>query len=552
MWFPRLFGCLFFVATACGQEAEPVPLPPPANVQRNIETLETMLPAIRVAEQELAAARDELGKAGTEEAKKETGKRVDTLRERTAQLRENFRTIATGVEETAYISEAETPSTLNAEIRELVQPVLDEIREATAKPREMEEMRSALKAWKARLELSNAALRRLAALAPSAAAGSPMAAELASAVKLWSSRKDESESQTRTLQRQIEEREKNTPTMWEAISGGFASFWRSRGFNLLLGLGIGAALFFIIRTTWRSARKRSPPHRTKHSVGGKVVDLIVAAVSILAAVLAVVLVFYLRGDWLLLTLIVILLLGILWASKRAIPPYIDQLRMMLDLGAVRTGERLVYNDISWRVDSLNFFCEFTNPDLRDGVLRLPIRDVLPLHSRPTHEKEPWFPSREGDWVKLDDGCFGKVIIQTPEQTIVLQLGGSRKTYPTEEYLGQNPENFSSGFRVCSTFGIDYRHLAEALETAPKVFCEKISADLEKIVGPESIRSVKVEFANAGTSSVDFEILADFAGDAASRYNVIERQLQASCAAACLEQNWHIPFPQLVIHQQETN
>lgn len=546
----RIFGTFVLgIVLALGARAdEKKAMPPPADVMKNIETLNELYPALRIAGQDLEAARQELTGAITEEGKKEVGKRVDTARERLAQLRLNFRTIATGVEETAYASETEAAASLDTEIKDLVKPLIVELRQMTAKPREMEALRTARETWRARLALAEAALKRANSLAANTPDGSPISEELETAVKLWSSRRDESLSQTRTLTRQIEEREASTPTMWEGISGGIATFWRSRGFNLLVGLGTGFGLFLLVRKIHAVAKNRNPFRRKKHSIAGRLTDLIAGAVAVILAVAGVVMVFYLRGDWLLLTLVAILVLGVLWASKRALPPYIEQIKLMLNLGSVRAGERLVYNDLPWRVDELNFFCEFRNPDLRDGVLRLPVKDVLAMASRPVEQDEPWFPTREGDWVKLDDATFGKIILQSPEQTTVLRLGGSRKTYRTSEYLEQNPENLSCGFRVTSRFGIDYHHLDAALTEVPEAFAAKARERLAELVGTENLHKVSVQLANAGASSLDFDVIADFAGAAAPKFNVLSRLLQECCVEVCAERKWNIPFPQLVLHQ----
>ena len=270
--------------------------------------------------------------------------------------------------------------------------------------------------------------------------------------------------------------------------------------------------------------------------------------SILLAVVAVVVVFYVRGDWLLLALSIVAILGVLWASKQALPPYLEQMRLILNLGPVRQGERLVYQGVPWRVDKLNFYCEFSNPELSGAVLRLPVRDVMPLHSRPAPVKEPWFPTHLDDWVVLGDGTYGKVIQQSPEQVVVLRLGGSLKTYPTSEFLGQTPENLSRGFRISSTFGIDYQHQAECTEEIPEVFHEALERVLIEKFHREHIRSIKVEFASAGASSLDYAILTDFSGELASRMNVIQRLVQRVCVDVCNERGWVIPFTQITVHQ----
>jgi hypothetical protein len=543
----RVLVALLIIGTASAQK-KPKALPPPADVTKNLETLQGLVPAIQNAEKDLAALRAELAKATTDEAKKEITTRVDAQRERVQQLRANFRIVASGVEEKAYLSAAEEEASFDNEFKDLLKPLFNGLREATAKPREMEELRSELRVWLEREKVARAALSRTST-ALAAASDESVRKELEATRKLWSSRVDEAASETETLSRQIEEREKNTPSAWEAVSGLFSDFWRSRGVNLLLAFGIAIGVYLGTRRLYRAVRNYSPIHRKRgNSLVARSADLMVAGAAVLLAVLAATLVFYLKGDWLMLAITIIFIIGLLWASKRALPPYIEQIKVILNLGSVRQGERLVHDGIPWRVDTLNMYCDFSNPDLTGGIMRLPVKDVLALHSRPSEAKEPWFPSKENDWVRLDDGCFGKVIQQTPEQVVVLRLGGSLKTYPTADFLEQCPENLSRGFRVSGTFGIGYDHRAVATDEVPRILQDAVLRHLVEELGREQVKSVKVEFKGAAASSLDYAILADFNGEAASRYAALERMIQTACIDTCNEQGWDIPFPQMVIHQ----
>ncbi|QJE94504.1 hypothetical protein [Luteolibacter luteus] len=547
MIFLRFLVSLLLIGSALAQK-KPDAMPPPADVTKNLETLESLVPAVQNAEKDLANLRAELTKAPTDEAKKEITERVDAQRERLQQLRENFRIVATGVEDKSYLSAAEEEATFDNEFKDLLKPLFNGLREATAKPREMEELRSELRTWIGRQKVAQAALGRIqSALGPVEDAG--VKKELETARKLWSSRVDEATSETETLSRQIEEREKNTPSALEAVSGMLSDFWRSRGLNLLMAFGIALGVYFLTRRVYRLVRKVSPIHRKRGGgLMARSADLIVAAASVVLAFFAATLVFYLKGDWLMLAIAIIFIIGLLWASKRALPPYIDQIRVILNLGSVRQGERLIYEGIPWRVDALNMYCDFSNPDLTGGIMRLPVKELLSLHSRPSDSKEPWFPTKENDWVRLDDGCFGKVIQQTPEQVVVLRLGGSLKTYPTSDFVEKCPENLSRGFRVSTSFGIGYGHRDIATSQAPEMLQEAIHKHLVEVLGREQVRSVKVEFKAAAASSLDYIVIADFAGDAAQRYAALERMIQQACIEVCNEQGWDIPFPQMVIHQ----
>jgi hypothetical protein len=153
-----------------------------------------------------------------------------------------------------------------------------------------------------------------------------------------------------------------------------------------------------------------------------------------------------------------------------------------------------------------------------------------------------------DWVKLADETFGKVIQQTPDHVVILKLGGSLKSYPTAMFLQQTPENLSRGFRLTVKFGIDYRHQSVCTREVPDVFQRALEARLIEAVGKDGLRSLKVEFASAASSSLDFAMLADFTGELASRCNVLERLIQKTCVEVCNEQGWVIPFTQITVHQ----
>ena len=219
----------------------------------------------------------------------------------------------------------------------------------------------------------------------------------------------------------------------------------------------------------------------------------------------------------------------------------------MNLGTVREGERLVYQGIPWKVQALNFSTQLVNPLLKGGMLRLPLKDLMDLTSRPCDPEEPWFPCREKDWVLLADGTLGRVLVQTPEMVELRLLGGSRKTYPTFEFLKQNPNNISAGFRVNITFCLDPRHQHESVGTIPERLQEALERELNKESFAKDLLAVRVEFKEARSGSLDFAILVDFAGKAARHYDRLTRTIPRIALEACNEQGWVIPFPQLTFY-----
>ena len=65
---------------------------------------------------------------------------------------------------------------------------------------------------------------------------------------------------------------------------------------------------------------------------------------------------------------------------------------------------------------------------------------------------------------------------------------------------------------------------------------------------DSLLNLRVEFQQAGGSSLDMVVIADFKGEMAPLYQRLNRAIQRWCVDACTENNWDIPFPQLTVHK----
>ncbi len=536
------FGAFPFALAQTDGEAQP------AATVRSIDSLRTIAEPLSSALSELRSLQENLQQAGSEDAKQEIQDRIDAERDRVGQLRDNFRDIVGGTEAAEYEGEPAEGSNLQEQISELIEPVLTELREATSDPRELDALRKSLDKWEDRKAKTDIVLERIDRMI--AASSDPLIiSELTSARGLWASRQAEAISKIAVSKVQIQDRVHDQRSLWETFSTGVSRFFRSRGMNLLIGILAAVLVFLASRKIYGWLRRISPVHKKdKNNFTSRISDVLAMAIAVILSVAAVIVVFYARGDWLLLTLVVIFLLGVAWAGKTAIPPYLEQIRMILNLGSVREGERVIYLGLPWKVSALGFFTTFTNPSLQGGMMRIPIRDVMGMISRPVAPREVWFPTEADDWVLLSDGTFGKTITQTPDQVVVLKLGGSMKTYPTADFLEQAPENLSRGFRISIDFGIDYRHQAESTTLIPTIFNDALTAALWQSLGKDAVRSVQTEFSSASQSSLDYTVLADFDGSLAHRYNSLRRKIQSICVDVCNENGWVIPFKQVTVHQ----
>ncbi len=533
-------------AVALGQKpTEPVPAP---SQNGRIGALQSMLEPLKGVTGEIDRLRAEQKAASSADLKESIQRQIDAERARLQKLRENFRDIVGGAEAAEYEGATAEELSLERQVRDLFQPAVSALREASSGPRELEVLRQSLAKWMERQRKAEVVLERIKQLR-TGVKDPAMLAEFDSTEKLWQGRMAECVGQIGVINSQIDEREARRKPLWETLSGLFSQFFRNRGLNLVLALLSGIACYILTRKAYSLFRRYSPMHRRERgTLAGRISDILAMSFAVLMAVWGVMLVFYIRADWLLLTVVALMLLGAAWAGKHSLPPHIHQIRTLLNLGSIREGERVMHQGLPWKVQSLGWYSVLSNPNLEGGELRIPVKNLMDMVSREADAKEPWFPTEAGDWVLLQDGVFGKVITQTPEQVVVLRLGGSLKTYSSEHFLEQHPENLSHGFRVTCIFGIDYRHQSIATTEVPEVLELALTNAIIAKVGREALRSVKVELSAAGSSSLDYQINVDVDGSCASRYQALQRLVQKACVETCNEKGWVIPFTQITVHQ----
>ena len=185
-----------------------------------------------------------------------------------------------------------------------------------------------------------------------------------------------------------------------------------------------------------------------------------------------------------------------------------------------------------------------------GHLRVPLSEIVNSSSRPYHKDEPWFPTKVGDFVFLDDDTFGQVQRQSPD-VVELALGGSIYSYPTRDFLSYKPRNISKdGFTIYEVFGFDYQHQQDITGNILDTYRKEIETALKASQFKAHNTFIIVEFDNASASSLDFKIIAGFTGDAAESYFAIKRFLQKTSVDIANQYGWGIPFQQITVHQAD--
>jgi len=468
---------------------------------------------------------------------------ADKARAQLEGLQQTLDSIATGID-LGTGEPADAPFDAVREIEKLVRPLIDELKEITAEPRQLSELKSQLQREQARLAMLQQGMARVARLRQMTS-DPELQAALASVQQRWRDRADDTRNAQTIIRHRLEEKERERPSLYQSTRTFVGKFFRERGLNLLLAALAFGVVLFGLRSLYRPVIRRVPLSAQRRFVF-RLIAVAYHFVVFLAAFAAGLIVLYATGDWILLGLVLLFLLGVAWAGWHTVPRFLEQISLMLNLGPMRESERIVFEGLPWRIDRLHFQVRLVNPALTGGVLRLPLRRLVGEHSRPVSEHEPWFPSLAGDWVEIGDQR-GRVLLQTPE-SVQLDVFGKRVTYTTADYLAAQPTNLSSGFRVRTTFGIDYRHQQIATGQVPGIMRARLDRELRQLVGDDNVVRVEVEFQAAGSSSLDYVAFADLTGTAAPHYERIARLLQRVLVDVCNERGWNIPFPQLTLHQ----
>ncbi len=502
--------------------------------------------ALNAEKQSLSDELETLRNVSRSKAEERTA-RIAEINDELSKLNRQIGAVATGVSDEEYGVATDTKFDLNAEAQALVEPFIAMLRDATENARQIERLRRDLNEAKRRRALAN---RALATLKPmrQIADDPDLIETLDQRRALWEGRANTESDLAGALKQQLDDRLSDRGASQTAAGEAASSFVKDRGISLLLGIAAFAIVFGVMRLAHRMARWLRVRRKIKRNFYTRLSNLIFTAFTPILAVTAMLTIFNMRNDWLLLGIFAIMLVALLWIGIRMIPEMIDQVTLLLNLGAVQEDERVIFDDTPYLVKRLDFYTDLVNPALEGAEFTLPIKDLIGLHSRPSGPDEPWFPSLRGDWVRLADETFGQVISQSPDMVELEIPGGSRMTYTHDDYLAEKPDNLSEGFRSEIVFGLSYKHQDIATGKAMEMLKDHIREGLLKLVPEQHLLDVGCEMLEAGDNAIIYEVEADLTGAVAPLMEDVERELTRLCVDACNKFGWEIPFPQMVVHK----
>lgn len=433
------------------------------------------------------------------------------------------------------------------EAQSLLGPAIDTIQRISARPRKIESIKNEINYHQEKLNIINQSLEYLDLLNTSD--------DFASLKKDFETSIEESKYQLNEaknstlikiegLENKLNDLNKDKVSLMQASTGFIKSFLATKGKNILISLSI---FIFTIWTLFKFREKVIFKFLEKKPDQWyvKPVSAFYGFIAIITSLSLSMIALYLLGDWVLVTLTILILSAAIWTSKNYIPKYLTEFKLILNFGTIKEGELVIYAGLPWKVQSIGFVTIFENEYLDSKQIRIQISEITKMHSRKILNNEQWFPTKTFDWVLLSDGTFGQVLNQTLEQVAIQTNKTSIKYIPTLAYLALNPTNLSKSFTLTQDWSFDYKDqkfLLDQIVPELKIFLKNSFAQSEF-----KFAEVDAGFSKATANSLDIVAWVDVPGSQADKYYAIKRHLNESLLKFNTNKNLNIPFPQMDVH-----
>ncbi len=515
----------------------------------NLKILISLIDLQKSLQKQIDHSKQKLSTSSSEAEKHSLESELIRLDNQLNEAKTDFERIATGVEEAVFAEKKPEAFSWKNELSTLVEPAIKELKRLTIRARQKTKLKDSITNYTKLTLIADKAVKHLQNLIDTAEEPN-VKKQLNELAPEWLSIQNRLTKKRDLALLELERLKEQEISLVESSSKSMQGFFRERGLYLLvalltfIGILILFSIFFRLFTKLFHGQKDKAFHI-------RLVSLIYKVSSFAVATFGLFLVLYLAEDWFLLSLAIIISIALMMTLRQGIPKLWQQGRLMLNVGSVREGERVVINNIAWKVEELNVFSVLANPSLKTKI-RIPIENMIGLTSRPYNLEEPWFPCKKGDWVVINGKSRAKVVSQSPETVEVVERGGTRVFYNTADFISMSPSNLSRNFRIRIPFGIGYEHQEQVVSEIPDMLKEHIIKRFEEVGYTKHSLQLAVEFMQANDSSLDLMILADFSGEAADIQSRLKRFINRCCVEACTLHQWQIPYPHISLQLPNAN
>ena len=361
--------------------------------QNTLKILRSLVKTKATLKQRMDEKKQAMDRAGSETEKQYLTQEIAQLDKQMADAATDFEMTATGVEIGLFVSKKKERFDWKDELLSLAEPGIMELKRLTVKARHKSKLNDELANYQELLPVAVNARTRIETLINQA--DDPVLADaLKDLVPEYKGLESQIKNKVDLVQLKLDEIERQEASVIDSTQDSVKKFFRTRGLYLFLAILACIGVILLIRLLFQSLIRLVPGYKLEYRPFHiRVLELVYRGMTLVLTVLAVIAVFYFVEDWVLLSLAIIFIMGVVWAAKYTLPVYMDKSKLMLNIGPVREGERMMYQGVPWLVKHINFHSLLENPDL--GItLRVPICELINKTSREFKPHEPWFPCRE--------------------------------------------------------------------------------------------------------------------------------------------------------------
>lgn len=520
------------------------------------EVLESTEISIEDLQAKIAALKIELNDAVTQETKTEITDRINQLQARLTQSRTEFVKYALGGVDVNFLTKSGNDEDINydwqAELLQIVQPVFSEIQRLTKATREKEEISRELTLTNEKILNLEKGLTYLAAI-PREDLTESIIKKLEDINNNWSAFLKDLQRDRDHYQNQLDAMVTDKSFL-ESLKDGTFDFIKGRGLILLTSFATFILVLYLLTKLmdfFVQRHQNKTRGQQKVNLRGRLFVLIYRVISIIASVIAFLIVLHAMGDMVLFGIAILILLALIFAFRNYVPKYFSEIRLFLNLGSARQGERVIYRGVPWLIERITLYtATLYNPALDNGRIRLMLPELETLTSRPFDNDEIWFPAKVGESFILPNGTFGEVKRQTPE-SVYLNSFNSTIIYPTADFIAGAPTNLSYGYYAVADFGLSYKHFDTPVDEVFTKLKSYIIEFLSKTDLHDQYNSLSVEFRkiNEGVSLV-YTVIVSMKGSSAAYYFQSGRLLQEACLRCAQKEGWSMPFTNIEMRDSQ--
>jgi len=476
---------------------------------------------------------------------RDTLERIAQLQIELDRLNNSFEVRSTQLSDQDILSQNKSRDSWLLKLQDLTKPLINILHRLSEKPRKIDQLQEKIRQLERKIEVSEQANKTIDEIAqvrgPLTLTNSNQLNEFQERLKNLKIKYNAKilELELETAHQELSLLEGDKKTLVDITSEFLRNFFSVRGKNILFAFGAFIGLWWILNRIGKLLDQRSP--------FGKAVKTAYGFLTMAACISSSVLVLYLRNDWLLLSVVSLILLAVFWTSRQIIPEFFHELKMVMNLGPVKEGERIIWNGIPWLVKEIGMYTTLENINLENGTISIPVSYLVEEYSRPVAKDEYWFPTQKGNWVFLSDKTYGMVLSQTMEQVVVLS-DGSKKFYPTHEFLNLKPINLSTGFNLLVEFELGHDSQSKISNKIPQLFETEMQKQfkdrLEKV--PPDFHEVNVRFSEINASSLNLMVNVKVNGRLANNYFLFKGEINSALVRICNENEFAIPSNRLTI------